>query len=75
MKKEGFRGKVNHHTSWELFWKMITFTLIGLAVFIYSLVSILNNKSSLLLIIGIISGILIFIYGIFATKRHYKNIR
>jgi len=63
------------YVAWELFWKMITFTLIGLFIFVYSLINIVNNKTSILSIIGLIAGILIFIYGIFAIKRNYNNIK
>ncbi|MBI2045197.1 hypothetical protein HYT23_04000 [Candidatus Pacearchaeota archaeon] len=73
MRKEVFEDKAKKHVSWELFWKIITFTLIGLVIFIYSLINIVNNKTSILSIIGLIMGILIFIYGVFAIKRNYKK--
>lgn len=73
MKKEGFREKAVKHYSWELFWKFITVTLIGIFLFIYSLLKIINQGISLTYSLLLILGIIVAIYGFIAVKRAYNH--
>ena len=65
--------KFRKYSTWELFWKMITATLISILIIIYSLINLINIKVSVLSVLGLIIGLTLFIYGVLAIKRHYKK--
>lgn len=66
-------NKAREHLKMQFLITMIAFTLMGLLIFIYSLVNLVNNKLIALSVIGLIIGLIVFIHGLFAVKRNYKK--